>query len=786
MTEGDLLDDFYLHALGFPTANEHIAKMVGQLAQKHPHMKFLEIGAGTGGATKRIFNEIWPKLGSYTYTDITPAFFETAQNVFAKNSHRMVFKTLDIEKNPLSQGFEEQSYDVIIASNVLHATRSLEETMTNVRRLLKPGGYLFLLEIGHSDDSPMRIGFVMSGLPGWWIGKEDGRPLSPGISKETWDQLLKRTGFSGVDAVTPNDDPLAHPLFVLASQAVDIKVTTLRAPLTVKTDELEQNSALIIGGSSSRVSKAIEGLSSILAPHCPNVEVIVNLDDIASLSSPLTARAVLLLADLDDPIFNHMTNRRMDALKRLFEDCPGTLLWLTEGCHKSELLHNMSVGFGRALKLEYPSIEFQYLDMERTENIDIELIAEAFLRLQYLHLWQETKASGDFSLVIEPELAYAQGRYLVPRYVSCKAQNDRYNSARRTIVADVSLTDRVFVLQQDDSSISIVAQPLQENPASGGLTRVFVRYSTLMSVEAVGLGWFYLVVGVTEMHEKVLALTKVNASVIDAPQQWMVPCTASDEEEPLILMTLAYRLLVESIHACHTNNGSVVVNEPDFLLADILAEAAVKNNTETMLLSSARDCPRTLRYMHPKMSSNQLSKQLPKTVGTFCDFSEGGAGIPGQRIVSVLPSNTRIRHHNDLLRKGSEDHGNSLLLQQMLQKLALPTPKMSSPYAKDVLELVSIQDVISHQKQSTCPIVSWIDAPSMPVQIQPADSSDLFESNKTYMLIGLTAELGQSLCQWMVAHGARFIVLASRKPEVDQQWLTELSDLGATVQVMAM
>lgn len=786
MTEGDLLDDFYLHALGFPTANEHIAKMVGQLAQKHPHLKFLEIGAGTGGATKRIFNEIWPNLGSYTYTDITPAFFETAQNVFAKNSNRMVFKTLDIEKNPLSQGFEEESYDVIIASNVLHATRSLEETMTNVRRLLKPGGYLFLLEIGHSDDSPMRIGFVMSGLPGWWIGKEDGRPLSPGISKETWNQLLKRTGFSGIDAVTPNDDPLAHPLFVLASQAVDSKVTTLRAPLTAATDELQQNSTLIIGGRSSRVSKAIKELLSVLAPHCQNINVIVNLDDIASRNSPLTAHAVLFLADLDDPIFNDMTNRRMDALKRLFEDCSGTLLWLTEGCRKSELLHNMSVGFGRALKLEYPSIEFQYLDIEPSNNLDVMLIADAFLRLQYLYSWQETKASGDYSMVIEPELAFTQGRYLIPRYVPCQAQNNRYNSARRTIVADVPATDRIFVLEQDDSSVSIAVQPLQASSASSEFMRVFVRYSTLLSVAAGEFGWLYLVVGVTQQHQKVLALTKASASVIDVSQKWAVPCAASDDDEPLMLLISAYRLLIESMYAGHPNSGSMVVNEPDTLLAGMLAEAAIACNIETMLLSGVQNCPDPLRYMHPKVSSNQLSKQLSKTVATFCDFSQRGEGIPGHRIVSVLPAHTRIRHHSDLLRKQSKDHVNSQQLQGVLQRLALPISTVLSPQSKDVLEVVNVRNVSSHLLQSTCPIVSWIDAPTMPVQIQPADSTDLFAPNKTYLLIGLTAELGQSLCQWMVAHGARFIVLASRRPDVDQQWLTDLSNLGATVEVIAM
>src|SRR5438045_693306 len=37
-----------------------------------------------------------------------------------------------------SQGFTEHSYDMIFASFVIHATKKLEHTMRNVRRLLKP------------------------------------------------------------------------------------------------------------------------------------------------------------------------------------------------------------------------------------------------------------------------------------------------------------------------------------------------------------------------------------------------------------------------------------------------------------------------------------------------------------------------------------------------------------------------------------------------------------------------------------------------------------------------
>lgn len=84
-------------------------------------------------------------FSSYTYTDISSGFFEAAQNRFQDFESRMVYKTFDMERSPISQGFIEGSYDVILASNVLHATDKLEEMMTHVRQLLKPGGYLVCL-----------------------------------------------------------------------------------------------------------------------------------------------------------------------------------------------------------------------------------------------------------------------------------------------------------------------------------------------------------------------------------------------------------------------------------------------------------------------------------------------------------------------------------------------------------------------------------------------------------------------------------------------------------------
>ena len=52
-----------------------------------------------------------------SYTDISSGFFPAAKERF-KLYPQIDFATLDINKDPISQGFQEGEFDVIIAANV--------------------------------------------------------------------------------------------------------------------------------------------------------------------------------------------------------------------------------------------------------------------------------------------------------------------------------------------------------------------------------------------------------------------------------------------------------------------------------------------------------------------------------------------------------------------------------------------------------------------------------------------------------------------------------------------
>jgi len=162
--QDDTLANYYRHGLGQENTT-YLARVIAQIEFHFPHLRCLEIGAGTGGATQAILQETKQSFLSYTFTDLSSGFFSSAETLFRDVSVPMIFKTLNINVDPAQQGFEDHSYDVVIASLVLHTTSSLRRTLKNIWQLLKAGGYLVVLEL--LKDLPVRYTAMFGCFSGW-------------------------------------------------------------------------------------------------------------------------------------------------------------------------------------------------------------------------------------------------------------------------------------------------------------------------------------------------------------------------------------------------------------------------------------------------------------------------------------------------------------------------------------------------------------------------------------------------------------------------------------------
>ena len=203
--------DLYLKAPVARAANAMLAEAVRKLVADLPEgrrLRVIEVGAGTGSATASVLPELPEGRFDYVYTDISAGFFSEAEARFGDGGGSIDYRTLDIERDPIAQGFDSHGYDLLIASNVLHATRYLDETLGHCRALMAPSGQLVALEnlrgLGWMD-------LTFGQLDGWWRFDDEYRPHHALATPAVWREALGDAGFEGVE-VLGVDDSFTHEM----------------------------------------------------------------------------------------------------------------------------------------------------------------------------------------------------------------------------------------------------------------------------------------------------------------------------------------------------------------------------------------------------------------------------------------------------------------------------------------------------------------------------------------------------------------------------------------------
>lgn len=216
--QGDLTTatQLYQDSPGAQVMNTIVQKAVKQALERLPSsrkLRVLEIGAGTGGTTSYILPVLPPQQTEYVFTDLSPRFNAIAQQKF-RDYPFVRYEVLDIEQSIESQGFECGEYDIIIAANVLHATKDLRITSERIQHLLAPNGMLVLLE-GTTRQRWLDLIFGLT--EGWWGFTDlDLRPDYPLLAASEWQELLLQTGFEQVATIPSTQESQE----VISQQAV--------------------------------------------------------------------------------------------------------------------------------------------------------------------------------------------------------------------------------------------------------------------------------------------------------------------------------------------------------------------------------------------------------------------------------------------------------------------------------------------------------------------------------------------------------------------------------------
>ena len=192
----ELLDQFYGDGLFTSHWLAAIAAAVDATARSLPEgrgLRILEIGAGTGGLASQVLPLLERGLHSYTFSDVSAAFFSAAQQKLAAFPE-VEFKIFDLEKPGVEQELEAASFDFIIGTNVLHAVSDVRAALRNLHDLLAPGGSLIFMDTA----TPQLWTETVFGLTsGWWrFTDRDLRPEQPLLERAQWETVLRETGFS--------------------------------------------------------------------------------------------------------------------------------------------------------------------------------------------------------------------------------------------------------------------------------------------------------------------------------------------------------------------------------------------------------------------------------------------------------------------------------------------------------------------------------------------------------------------------------------------------------------
>ncbi|KAF5690649.1 polyketide synthase [Fusarium denticulatum] len=360
--ESDQADIFYSDLFRNLCADGQLNYLLDLASHENPALRVLEVGAGTGGMTGHVISALQERekrteglaFSEYTYTDISPAFFETASQRWPdlKSQGRITLKTLDLDRNIDSQGFEPGSYDLVIAASVLHATPYLEATIRNVLKAMKPGGRLILLEVINPDD--IATNFMAGLVPGWWVAREEWRPHSAAIPEHLWDKCLKDNGFSGNDLVIRDyQDDQCHIMSVIVAtasepeQAVEQKASKGRLVMLIS-EEASMKERELADQVHARTDPG-KGRRITVVPFSPapvqNALATLTNDD-----------HVICLAEAGNkPLLSTLLEEQFNCLQLLISKV-SNLLWVTSPNNRSLGCPDYSVaqGFFRSIRAEQP------------------------------------------------------------------------------------------------------------------------------------------------------------------------------------------------------------------------------------------------------------------------------------------------------------------------------------------------------------------------------------------------------------------------------------------------
>lgn len=811
MLADDLLQRAHEQHHGCNRANQVAARYIARLAECNPELNILEIGGGTASATLPVLEAIQGATEGvaanfhYTFTDIGPGFFDSARSKLSKWTGRMTYNKLDISQDPLSQGFMKDSYDVVLASNVLHATPDIVATLQNARAMLKPYGKLVIIEIVQGA-APHFLSSVL--LDGWWLAKDAYRSPTEGalLSKEMWNGVLEANGFSGLEGHVDDYPGQPEHLFsAMWSTKRDSQATSREEQVDLSVTIFHPNPVEDDVEFTQTVSDSLAHQIGATA----QIKHILQHDDdkITPLRIVLDNHQRSILSDLSSEMFY--------KLKGLLLQAPSLLWVLPDESHPDA---SIIKGVLRSLRLEASSSKLFILETPFNAHG-----ATAIVRLVQRIMWDPNSAFSD-----EQEYSLIDNILHVPRLQVVQA-------AKETFMTEAGLSvKREQDIWHGDEAVEMTLDNV------GSPESVYFRHSDIMQtelggedilvrVEAIGMNFrdLLLVLGSLAWHapgfEGAGVVTRVGSRVKDFQVGDRVFYIVREAG-------MANFVQMSSLRAHRLPEGLDMVDAASMPIAYSTAIVSVLEigrlrRGETVLIHSASGAVGQACIM----LAQQVGARIFATAGSAekREFVARTFGIPTTQIFS-----SRTPEFRDRILQATDNRGvdvvvnslSGLLLQQTwdliaedgrfveigkkdllennylpmrqfdrsvtfsaidLRKTATARPEAVQEWLSSIARMVQGHEIlpirpvtrvpISQVKTGLRKLQSGQNIGKIVVTVGPdetvtvrrrsplkARSGKLFHSDATYLITGGTGGLGRALAPWMIKKGARNLVLLGR------------------------
>jgi len=440
----EVLKKFYYEGADLPAYHELIRAALIRATAAAPArraLRVLQVGAGTGSLTRHILPALPAEQTEFAFTDIGPAFLAAAKTQFADHAN-VKYELLDLEKDPLAQGFSQGGFDVILANDVLHATCDVRRTLQHLRTCLAPGGLLLFLELlprRHSWNS------IFGLLQGWWHYTDASlRQESPLLDRPVWHDLLADCGFENIGSFIAheNDDDGQQAVYLAFAP------TTTSVPAEVPALAPESNAAprgyLILadaGGVSDCLTSRLQAQGAQIVRARPGSEFceVASREYIVPPDSPEDLRRLLTEAatavgglvgivhgwSLDHPSADGLDAAQLSAaqqtgvlnalrLMQLEDVLPKHVWFVTRNVHSVDeqdrvngLASSPLVGLLRVANNELAQCQLTMVDLD--DSVAEDLATDLFYEI--------TASDG------ESETAYRAGRRLALRLQRARAED---------------------------------------------------------------------------------------------------------------------------------------------------------------------------------------------------------------------------------------------------------------------------------------------------------------------------------------------------------------------------